>query len=262
MIYGYCRVSTDIQDGSVEAQHAAITAYCDKTDQPLAHIYVDEDVSGSIPLRDRPQGKAMWDRLGQGDMVVITTRDRAFRSLVDAASTLMAWREQGIKLHILDFPIDLTTDEGEMVFLQGAVFSQYERKAIGRRIRRGLKHLRDTGKPYCGARPLGWIQKSKEIGGKTVRWWEPLESERRTGDKMLALRREGRSWSAIALACADEQKVGVKRKRFCYYHVSDVRRMVRAAEAGYPKIPQSFWLTLGYEQKLHAMRSDAPLIFS
>lgn len=256
MIYGYCRVSTDMQESSAEAQQAAIKAYAERAGHalPAENIYVDEDVSGSIPLRDRPNGKRMWDRLGGGDMVVITTRDRAFRSLVDAASTLMAWREQGIRLHIIDFPIDLTTDEGEMVFLQGAVFSQYERKVIGRRIRRGLQHRKTTGKPYCGARPYGWIQRNKE--------WVPFPTERSIGDRMLAMRNQGKSWNAIALACVDCQKIAVKGKRSGYYHVSDVRRLVRAARAGYPKIPQAFWLTRDCEQTLHAMKSDAPLLFS
>lgn len=254
MLYGYCRVSTDMQENSAADQQAAIAEYAAKSGQPLEGMFVDEDVSGSVPLRDRPAGKRMWDRLTGGDMVVITTRDRAFRSLIDAATTLMSWREQGIRLHILDFPIDLSTDEGEFVFLQGAVFSQYERKVIGRRIRKGCQSRKKNGQPYCGARPLGWIREGDQ--------WVPLPAERAIGDRMLAMRRGGRSWSAIALAFVDCRKVGARKKKSVYYHVSDVRRMVRAAQAGYPKLPQAFWLTLGYEQTLSAMKSDAPRLFS
>lgn len=254
MLYGYCRVSTDMQESSAAEQRASLEEYANKIGQPLARIFCDEDVSGGTPLRERPEGKAMWDALAKGDTVVVTTRDRAFRSLVDAASTLMVWREQGIRLHIIDFPIDLSTDEGEMVFLQGAVFSQYERKAIGRRIRRGMAHRRKSGIPYAGTRPWGWRRK-----GST---WEPLPQERAIGDHMLKLRRQGLSWNAIACACVDLKKPIHRRDGSAYYSLSCVRSLVRAAGAGYPVLPQAFWLGREIEQRLHAAKSDAPLLFA
>lgn len=253
MLYGYCRVSTDMQESSAAEQRASLEEYAIKTGQVLTEVYSDEDVSGGMPLRDRPAGKLLWDRLTKGDTVVVTTRDRAFRSLVDAASTLMVWREQGIRLHIIDFPIDLSTDEGEMVFLQGAVFSQYERKAIGRRIRRGMAHRRKSGIPYAGTRPWGWRRKNGA--------WEPLPQERKIGDHMLGLRRQGLSWNAIACACVDLKKPCHRGDGSQYYHVSCVRSLVRAAQAGYPVLPQAFWLARDCEQRLLAMKSDAPRLF-
>lgn len=251
MIYGYARVSTDLQETSCEAQVAALKEYAAKLGQSLAHVYVDEDVSGSIPLRDRPQGKAMWDRLTSGDTVVITTKDRAFRSLVDAATTVMQWREYGVRLHILDFPVDLGTDEGEMVFLQGAVFSQYERKQIGKRIRVAMRHRKEQGLPYGGARPWGYIRK----GGK----WVPCERERELGRRMLQMKRSGMSASRIALACVNERKPVVKKNSSGYYHVADVYGLVRAAKAGYPVQTQASWLTRGSGQTPPAVKSHAPL---
>ncbi len=253
MLYGYCRVSTDMQDASSEAQRAALEDYAKRTNQTLAEVFVDEDVSGSVPLRDRPAGKRMWDRLQRGDTVVVTTRDRGFRSLVDAATTLMAWREQGIRLHICDFPIDLSTDEGELVFLQGAVFSQYERKLIGRRIRRGIEHRKKTGQPYGGTRPWGWIRKEQK--------WVPLPKERAHGNRMLTMRRAGCSWYTIAVACMDCQKPAVRKNGSGYYHVADVRTLVRAAEAEYPKLAPTFWRDPDCERKLVELKSVAPLLF-
>lgn len=254
MLYGYCRVSTDMQEASSDAQRAALVDYAARVDQPLADIYVDEDVSGSIPLRDRPSGKQMWDKLQRGDTVVITTRDRAFRSLIDAASTLMQWREQGIRLHIIDFPVDLSTDEGEMVFLQGAVFSQYERRMIGRRYRKGVQHRKTHGLPYGGTRPWGWIRKGEK--------WEPCPKERAIGNRMLAMRRKGWSWNTIAVACVDCEKPVVRKNGSHYYHVGDVRTLVLAAQAGYPRIAQVFWRDPGCEQRLAELKSAAPLLFS
>lgn len=249
MLYGYCRVSTDLQDNSSEAQAAALQSFSERTGQPLACIYVDKDVSGSVPLRDRPEGKKLWDRLGSGDTVVITTKDRAFRSLVDAALTVMQWRELGIKLHILDFPVDLSTDEGEMVFLQGAVFSQYERKQIGKRIRVMLAHRKAKGLPYGGTRPWGYVRKDGQ--------WAPCERERELGRKMLAMRERGMTFSQIAVACVNCRKPVVKRNATGYYHVSDVASLVRAAQAGYPVQTQAAWLRRVPAPKPDAEISDA-----
>lgn len=234
MIYGYVRVSTDLQANSQQAQADALRAYAEKAGLELAEVYVDKDVSGSVPLKDRPTGKQMWDRLTSGDTVVITTKDRAFRSLVDAATTVMLWRERGVKLHILDFPVDLSTDEGEMVFLQGAVFSQYERKQIGKRIKVSIAHRKAKGLPYGGMRPWGYTRQGDK--------WVPCESERKLGRHMANLKKAGFSLSQIAFACVDYRKPVVKKKATPYYHVSDVRSLIRAAEAGYPVTPQADWL--------------------
>jgi DNA invertase Pin-like site-specific DNA recombinase len=244
MLYGYARVSTDMQDTSSAAQSSMLKAHAEKLGLELAELFVDEDVSGSVPLRDRPAGKRMWDRLEKGDTVVITTKDRAFRSLVDAATTVMLWRERGVRLQILDFPVDLSTDEGEMVFLQGAVFSQYERKQIGKRIRVAMQHRKAEGIPYGGMRPWGYVRKGKQ--------WVPHEGEQKLGRHMMNLRKAGFSISQIAVACVDHKKPVVKRKKSGYYHVSDVRSLIRAATAGYPVRPQADWLKRGYAQTLHA----------
>lgn len=234
MIYGYVRVSTDLQANSQQAQADALRAYADKAGLTLAEVFVDKDVSGSIPLKDRPAGKQMWDRLRSGDTVVITTKDRAFRSLVDAATTVLQWRELGVRLHILDFPVDLSTDEGEMVFLQGAVFSQYERKQIGKRIKVSIAHRKSKGIPYGGMRPWGYVRQGDK--------WVPCESEQKLGRYMANLKEAGFSISQIAVACVKYQKPVTKKKATPYYHVSDVRSLIRAALAGYPVKPQADWL--------------------
>jgi DNA invertase Pin-like site-specific DNA recombinase len=249
MLYGYGRVSTDIQESSRDAQAQTLQAYADRMEEPI-ELFIDEDVSGSMPLKDRPKGKAMWDRLKPGDTVVVTTKDRAFRSLVDAAITLMSWREQGIKLHILDFPVDLTTDEGEMVFLQGAVFAQYERKQIGRRMRNGIRHRKENGLPYGGARPWGYVRKGNA--------WVPCEKEQELGRLVLRMRKEGISWWEIACALMSKRKPVTKKNSSGYYHISCVRSLARAAEAGYPIRVQYAWLESSRAAKQPEVKDHDP----
>lgn len=223
--------------------------YADRTGQELAGIYVDSDVSASTPLRDRPEGSRLWARLSPGDCVAITTRDRAFRSLIDAASTLMEWRERGIRLHICDFPIDLTTDEGELVFLQGAVFSQYERRATSRRTKKNLAHRKKNGIPYGASRPWGWVRKGDE--------YVPCEKEQTLGRYILQWKESGLTMADIADHCLRYRKPdGLRGHRT--YHRSDIYGLAAAARAGYPKLPQSVWRVRGYAQTQHAGLSGAP----
>ena len=228
MNYGYIRVSTEHQDASAEAQEAKLKPLCDR-------VFIDKDVSGSVALRDRPAGKEMWELLRDSDTVVITTRDRAFRSLLDAVQTLQHWRERGVRLKILDFPIDLSSDEGEMMFGVLAVFAQYERTQVKRRTRAVLAHKRETCQPYGHLRPFGWQRKGSR--------WVESAAERAIGDLVCQLRESGMTWSRISreLCYRDVRKPHRHRKAHGYYYVGDVRGLWEAAQAGYPVRPQGSW---------------------
>jgi putative DNA-invertase from lambdoid prophage Rac len=229
-VYGYTRVSTDDQAISSDNQRQEIVAYAKKHDLTVANIFQDEDVSGKIPLRDRPQGKLLWVTLREGDLVIISKLDRGWRSTADAANTLAAWKQFGIRMAILDFPVDTATDEGEMMFTQFASWAQYERKRIGRRVSEAWQYLKRNGKPYTTARPWGWTRKDGE--------WVPLPAERQIADRILAMRRDGFTWEGITLRLARDdvrKPVLVRSKSVGYYHASDVWHLAHAAEAGYPK---------------------------
>jgi DNA invertase Pin-like site-specific DNA recombinase len=61
-LYGYVRVSTNDQDNSVQNQIARIQELAAKEGLPLEHVYVDEDVTARIPLKDRAQGGILLER--------------------------------------------------------------------------------------------------------------------------------------------------------------------------------------------------------
>ena len=248
MLYGYARVSTDEQSISLANQVDELKAYAKKVgeDLPDERIFFDEDVSGSIPLKDRPYGKRMWDLLQPGDHVVVTKLDRGWRNTADAAGTLNKWRQYGVKLSILDFPIDTATDEGEMMFCQFASWAQYERKRIGRRVSDAFQYLRRNRRPYSISRPLGWIRKGKE--------YVEFTQEREMGAEVIALRERGVTFPSIALRFA---KMGLRKptrsSRIAgWYSVSDVQTLYRAAVNGYPTIPQVVLRASDYAARLSA----------
>jgi DNA invertase Pin-like site-specific DNA recombinase len=263
MIYLYARVSTDKQENGRVAQVARLNDWCVSKDLAVDTEYVDEDVSAySVQLRDRPQGKAMWDRLSAGDSVVVTRVDRAFRSLADCAVTIDLWRKLGITLHILDMPIDLATPQGRLFLSLIGSFAEFESAMHGQRKREVYANKRQSGQPYNQLRPFGWLS-VKDAAGKLAGWKANAE-EQEIGKRAVKMHSDGESYYEIATAFALEgvRKPHRRKDSSGYYHVNDVLCLCRAAAAGYPKLPRAFWQERGYEQRLAAMKCHAPQLSS
>jgi DNA invertase Pin-like site-specific DNA recombinase len=241
-LFGYARVSTDDQATSADAQAARLKEFAASCGLQLAGLYVDEDVSGALPLKARPNGKRLWDALAPGDTVAFTKVDRCFRSMADAATTLALWKQLGVRVNIIDLGIDVSSPAGELFFNQLASFAAFERQMIGQRIKEALAHRKATGRPYGTSRPLGWV---KTGVGKDTRW-VPCHDERRLAERVVALREAGGTLAGIARQLARENvtKPGkakdarVGRYRGCYYLEADVDRLYRAARAGFPIAPR------------------------
>jgi DNA invertase Pin-like site-specific DNA recombinase len=233
MLYSYSRVSTDEQQNSVADQRSRLLAYAERIGQPIAREFVDEDVSGlKTKLRDRPDGKQLCDILQPGDTVVLTAVDRCFRSMADAASQVQVWKSLGINVHFLDVDIDINTTEGELMFHILAAAAQYEARMISKRVKNTFAYLKKVGRPYGNTRPFGWLRQGKE--------YVPCQKERELGDHAVELRKRGVSYPGIALAFAklNARKPQTTKNARGYYCLKDVYFLVRAALAGYPKLPK------------------------
>lgn len=254
MIYCYGRVSTDEQENSIDNQRQKLEAYAHQTGLPFGGAFLDEDQSAfNIPLRRRREGKKLWDLLQPGDTVVIPAVDRAFRSNSDAWNTLDAWHSMGIKLVLMDMNIDTSTPNGELVFGIRLASARYESRMNSSRQREIFSYLRKAGRPYGGLRPYGWQRDGKE--------WKQCEAERQLGDRIIRMREDGESWSAITLAVC---KAGICKpvtKKRCrgWYYTSDIWSLYHAAKAGYPRIPQASWSDARRAEKQHAAGSGDPV---
>jgi Resolvase, N terminal domain len=85
--YGYCRVSTwrQANEGeSLDVQRRQIEGYVHMHGLTLDGLVVEEGVSGSIPVIERPAGAALFAKLERGDTIISPKLDRLFRSALDA----------------------------------------------------------------------------------------------------------------------------------------------------------------------------------
>ena len=131
MIYGYARVSTAGQskDGnSLEDQTRALQA-CG------CHEIVTEAFSGKS--MDRPQFSMLFQKLQEGDTLVVTKLDRFARTAIDGVSAVRELFNRGVRVHILNMGLVENTLTGNLILTVMLAFAEYERGMIVERTQTG-----------------------------------------------------------------------------------------------------------------------------
>ena len=105
-IYGYCRVSTTEQaeNGiSIDTQQELISEFVrDKFNRDVTEWFVDAGVSGTVPIMEREQCRAMTDVIDEYDIVIATRIDRLSRSCNDLLQTIPHLEESGVTLYLCE----------------------------------------------------------------------------------------------------------------------------------------------------------------
>lgn len=159
-VYGYCRVSTMRQadEGlSLEVQRRQIRGYADMHGMELTDVIIEEGVSGSTPIGQRPAGGALFAKLQAGDIVIAAKLDRLFRSALDALQTVEDLKARGVKLHLLDLGGDIAANGLSKLFLTvAAAFAEAERERIRERVAQVKADQKTQGRFLGGSRPFGY----------------------------------------------------------------------------------------------------------
>jgi DNA invertase Pin-like site-specific DNA recombinase len=197
-VFGYCRVSTSRQADEGESlgqQERAIAGYAIMNGLTVERVFIERGVSGSKPLADRPQGKALLDTLQAGDAVITAKLDRMFRSAQNALDVLGDLKQRGVSLHMIDLGGD-TTGNGisKLVFTILSAAAEAERDRIGERVSDMKADQRQRGRYLGGYVPYGWRVVPDGERGKQL---EPIPEQQKAIKLMLRLRDEGLSLRAI-----------------------------------------------------------------
>lgn len=200
-VYGYVRVSTERQadEGvSLGAQERALQGYALQHGLALDQVFIEQGVSGSTPIADRPEGAKLLAGLQAGDVVLTPKLDRMFRSALDALRVLDQLRARKVALHMLDLGGDVTGNGiSKLVFTILSAVAEAERDRIRERIGDVKRDQRQRGRFLGGRRPVGY-----RVGhdGELV-----ADVQEQTAlEKARELQAEGLSLRKIAAALADE----------------------------------------------------------
>lgn len=149
-IFGYARVSS--REQNLDRQIQALRKYVDEN-----NILTDKESGKNL---NRPSYQALKGALGlrSGDTLVITSLDRLSRNKADIKQELQWFKEQNIRLKILDLPTSMVeVNEGqEWIFdmIQNilievlASIAEQERITIRNRQREGIEAAKKKGKVF------------------------------------------------------------------------------------------------------------------
>jgi len=168
--YGYCRVSTQEQESgqSLAEQERKVRAIADYHGVPLDDLAVEPAVSGSVPFARRQAGGELFAKLTNGDTLIVSKLDRAFRDTEDALATSRMLREAGVRLIVADIGVDPVTGEGtgKMFFTILAAMAEFERARIRERTEEGRRAKKARGGHTGGVTPFGY--RKEGIGREAV----------------------------------------------------------------------------------------------
>jgi putative DNA-invertase from lambdoid prophage Rac len=189
-VYGYSRVSgaKQVKEGiSLEVQQRQIEGWCMIDGQTLDRTFVEEGVSGSVPVTKRPEGHVMMSLVKAGDTIVTPRLDRLFRSALDALQTVEWAQKRKVRIVIIDGLGDITGNGISKAFLTiSAAFAELERDTIRERISTVKADQKDRGRYLGGKPPFGF---RVDHDGSLI----PIEAEQQVIRKIIATRRTKKS---------------------------------------------------------------------
>ena len=116
----------------------------------VIYLITEKGVSGSLEFEKRPEGAKLFASLQQGDVLIFSKLDRAFRNTRNALNTLHELKERGVSVHFIDLGGDVTNDGiGSVIFTILSAFATFERERIATRIRE-VKQVQKTEGKFLG----------------------------------------------------------------------------------------------------------------
>jgi len=159
----YLRVSSKKQadEGySIASQDVSCNNYAQLKNYNVAKIFIDEGVSATIHLWNRPAGKAMREYIEKNNIqhIIVVKMDRLFRSVRDLLETVDELTEKDIGLHLVEFSgqsLDTTSAMGRFFLTVIGAIGELESGQISERTKQSVKHMKRENKRFTGE-IYGW----------------------------------------------------------------------------------------------------------
>jgi len=142
----YARVSTSDKEQNPATQLLPLREFVKAQEWQIYAEFVDY-----VPATDithRIQWRELLDDASKRcfDLLLVWRMDRAFRSVLDAATTLERLRTWGVGLRSYSEPwLDTTSPFGEALYYITVAYAQLERGILCERVRAGMERARKQG---------------------------------------------------------------------------------------------------------------------
>lgn len=152
----YARVSTADQTLSHQRTQA------EKAGFTIDDVVADHGVSGvATMLRERPEGKRLYDMLRRGDTLVVRWVDRLGRNYQDVTEAIREFMGRGVIIRTVinnmtfdgstKDPVQMAVSDALIAFMAATAQAQHEATKASQRA--GIEAAKAEGKTYLGRKP-------------------------------------------------------------------------------------------------------------
>lgn len=157
-VFAYCRVSTTDQNTSNQVQDICAAGY--EVDKRRV---VEESISGSVAVKDRPSFQKLLERIEEGDVLIVTKLDRLGRNMLDVCATVKLLDTMGVRVVCLQLGgADLTSPSARMTMQILSSVAEFERSLLIERTQSGLARAKAEGKTL-GRKPKLDVRQQIEV---------------------------------------------------------------------------------------------------
>jgi putative DNA-invertase from lambdoid prophage Rac len=142
----YARVSTSDKEQNPETQLLPLREFVKNQSWDIYREYIDH--APATDLLHRTEWRQLLDDASKRrfDLLLVWRIDRAFRSVLDAATTLERLRGWKIGLRSFTEPwLDTTSPFGEALYYITVAYAQLERGILRERVKAGMARARQQG---------------------------------------------------------------------------------------------------------------------
>ena len=189
MIYGYIRVSTDVQ--TVENQKIAIRNFCRY--RRLHHVqWISETISGTKKPEKRKLGKLL-EQAQENDTIIVTELSRLGRSLMMILDVLQTFLEKKVRVIAIKEGYELGDNiQSKVLAFAFGLSAEIERTLLSERTKQGLERAKKSGKH------IGRLPGQKPLHYKLTQYRHKIKRWLKAGRSKLSIAREcGVTWCTL-----------------------------------------------------------------
>ncbi|APV44769.1 Site-specific DNA recombinase [Dehalogenimonas formicexedens] len=142
----YARVSTSDKDQDLATQLMPLREFVKSQSWQTYNEYSDQVSATDIVHRTSWRELLSDASKRRFDLILVWRMDRAFRSVLDAATTLERLKTWGVGLRSYTEPwLDTTSPFGEVLYYITVAYAQMERSILRERVKAGMDRARKQG---------------------------------------------------------------------------------------------------------------------
>lgn len=143
----YARTSTSDKDQNLETQLMPLREFVEVQGWEIFKEYLDQALATDLAHRFAWRDLLKDASKRRIELVLVWRMDRAFRSVLDAATTLERLRTWGVGLRSYTEPwLDTTSPFGEALYYITVAYAQLERGILRERVKAGMDRARKQGR--------------------------------------------------------------------------------------------------------------------